>query len=277
MELAGVKYLYTDASSPAHVVMNGYAQGSFTFSVNELQGDTPVASATFKDIPTSPQTKVTIDTISDISTLSPMHIDLNGDGVVDYNVAPKPNDTVTLDTTPPEIQLTFSTSTNALVFTATDDSGSATVTASTSYPMLKKNQKGTSTTTLTALDTTGNTTILTLTQPFPQKERRINISVLSVSYNGVVTNIASTTAKYKWNQKTDSTYKLFASFIQTPSTSTESHFRPKKNLTIIMTKPTDFDDTDDDGDADVRPTRQKLPGLIIPSLITQKGSVYVSN
>ena len=51
----------------------------------------------------------------------------------------------------------------------------------------------------------------------------------------------------------------FHSHIQTFATSTESHYRPKKNQTIIMTKSRDFDDDDSD-DVDSRPIKRKLPG-----------------
>lgn len=87
-EVAGVKYLYTDASSNAHIVMNGYDTGTFTFSVEQLQGDTPETFTTFKDIPATPHTKATMDVQSDITSLSPFHVDENGDGTI-INLTPK--------------------------------------------------------------------------------------------------------------------------------------------------------------------------------------------
>lgn len=274
MEFGDIKYLFTDASSSAHIQMSGYATSTFTFNVDQLQGDTLLASTTFKDIPVTPTTQVSLDVVSDISTLSPMHIDL-GDGVV-HAITPKLNDVTTLDLTSPEISLAFSTSTNALMTTATDDSGIPTVTSTTTYPVLKKSQSGIATTTLTAVDSSGNTTVFVYTFKYPTKERRIAVTPMSVSYNGRMTKLPNTTAKYKWNLGVDPGHKMFASYIQTISTSTETHFRPKKNVTIIMTKPLDLDDADTDDDADTRATRLKLPGLVIPSLSTQKGKILVS-
>ena len=66
---------------------------------------------------------------------------------------------------------------------------------------------------------------------------------------------------------------MFAAYITNTSTSTESHYRPKKNQTMLMTRPVDLDDEGDDNDADNRATKLKLPGLIIPYLTTQKGII----
>ncbi len=274
MELGDVKYIFTDTSNPTHIQMSGYATSTFTFNVDQLQGDILTASTTFKDIPVTPSTQVNLDVVSDISTLSPMHIDL-GDGVV-HSITPKPGDIATLDLTPPEITLAFSTSTNSLVSTATDDSGKATLTSATAYPTLKKNQTGTVTTTLTATDPSGNSTILIYTFKYPTKDRRVVITPVSISYNGKIVKLSSTSLKYKWNLATDGSYKMFASYIQTTSTSTESHFRPKKKVTIIMTKPADIDDGDEDDDADARKIRQKVAGLVLPYIKTSNGKIITN-
>ena len=93
-ELGDVKYLFTDATSPAHIKMTGYDSGVFTLNVDQLLGDTLLASTTFKDIPVTPTTNVNMDIVSDISTLSPMNVDL-GNGIT-YSLLPKANDVVTI-------------------------------------------------------------------------------------------------------------------------------------------------------------------------------------
>ena len=95
-EFGDVKYLFTDASSSAHIMMRGYATSTFTFQVEQLVGNTRVASTTWQDMPVSPSTSVGIDVQSDIATLSSLRIDKNGDGIADYILAPKANDIVTL-------------------------------------------------------------------------------------------------------------------------------------------------------------------------------------
>jgi len=99
-EFGDVKYLFTDATSSLHIIMNGYATSTFTFEEDELQGDALIASSTWQDMPVTPATKVTLDTQSDISTLAPLRIDKNGDGAVDYTVAPILDGTVTLPKAP---------------------------------------------------------------------------------------------------------------------------------------------------------------------------------
>ena len=92
------KYIFTDAGTPNRIFMDGYANGTFTFNIQELEGDTLIASTTFKDIPTTSYTKVTLDIQDDINTVSPMLVDLDGDGDTDYDLEPKLNGVVTVPT-----------------------------------------------------------------------------------------------------------------------------------------------------------------------------------
>lgn len=44
-----------------------------------------------------------------------------------------------------------------------------------------------------------------------------------------------------------------------------------------MTKPADLDDRGDDGDdVDVRPTRKKLQGMVVPGFMTNNGVINVN-
>ncbi len=95
-QIGEVKYLFTDASSTGHIIMDGYATGTFTFAVEELQGDILIASTTWKDIPTTPNTRVNVSIESDITTISPMQIDRDGNGVMDFSLPPQPNGVVTM-------------------------------------------------------------------------------------------------------------------------------------------------------------------------------------
>jgi pimeloyl-ACP methyl ester carboxylesterase len=277
MEFGEVKYIFTDASTTARIVMDGYAPGTFTFNVDQYEGDNLTASTTFKDIPTTENTIVSLDVQSDITTLSPMSIDKNGDGIVDTSIAPKLNDTVTLDTTPPEIRITFATSTHSLAFISIDDMGTTTITSTTTYPALKKHQKearGIATTTVTVRDLAGNTTVLVYTEKLPSPDKRDTISLEEIAYNGATTTLSGTSVSYKWRTDKNGSYKLFASYIKTIATSTESHYRPKKDLTVIMTKPKDIDDSEED-DSDIRPIKQTLSGMVIPYIRTEEGRVII--
>lgn len=277
-EFGNVKYIFTDADASAHITMQGYAPGTFTFTVDEYQGDTRMASTTFQDIPTTASTTVSLDIQAGITTLSPMRIDENGDGVIDHALVPKQDGVVILDVTPPEISIVFATSTNALAFIATDDSGAATLAATTTYPSAKKKEKephGIATTTVTARDESGNTTVLVYTQRLPSPEKRDTITLQSLAYDGATTTIVNTALSYKWRQNKAGAYTIFASRLTTGATTTEFQYRPKKNQTIIMTKPHDLDDDDSDDDVDSRPVRQVLPGMIIPYLKTEEGGMVI--
>jgi len=279
MEFGDVKYIFTDASSAAHIAMNGYAPGTFTFNADQYVGDTLIASTTFKDIPTTASTTVSLMVQSTVSTLSPMSIDNNGDGTPDAVIVPKLGGIVTLDTTPPEFRIGFATSTNALLISAIDDMGTTTIFATTSYPALKKGQKdykGVATTTLTARDVAGNTSSLIYTEMLPSPVQRDTISLQALAYNGATSTLVNTSISYKWRVNGNGSYKLFASFIHTAATSTESHFRPVKNTTIIMTKPIDLDDADTDDDVDIRPTKTKVSGLVVPYMRTEKGNLIIN-
>ena len=100
MQFGETKYLFTDQEIPVHIVMEGYDNGTFTFEVQELHGDTVQTSTTWQDMPVTPDTEVAIDQQGDFSTLSALEIDKNGDGIVDYNLPPDPDGVVLLPKAP---------------------------------------------------------------------------------------------------------------------------------------------------------------------------------
>lgn len=104
---------------------------------------------------------------------------------------------------------------------------------------------------------------------------RISIELESLVYDGVSASLPKTTLDYKWMQRlrySTNGYALFASHIRTGTRKLESHYLPKKNETLIMEKPRELADLGDD-DADRRPVRKRLSGMIVPGLLTEKGSV----
>lgn len=279
-EFGHVKYISVPASTTPHLVLSGYASGGFTLKIEEAEGDLVTASTTFADIPSGTSTLVTMDfPTGTISGASPLSVDKDGNGITDFFLRPKVGETVTMDITAPEAIIAFSTSTKVLSITGVDDRGITSLTSTTTYPTRKKNQKeykGSATTTVTIADESGNTTLLVYTEELPSPDNRDVISLVSVSYNGMAQYLGNTLIKYKWNTNSQNEYTTLASFIRTMSTSTESHFRPKQSSTILMTKPIELDDSDIDTDAvDVRPTKLKLPGMIVPRVETRNGGVLI--
>ncbi len=89
-QFGDVKYLFVNSNSTLHIVMTGYATSTFTFEADELLGDNLIATTTWKNMPTTPNTLVTIDTAMN-PTQNSLNIDTNGDSVPDFIVPPVPN------------------------------------------------------------------------------------------------------------------------------------------------------------------------------------------
>lgn len=129
-QIGDVKYIFSDEDSVGKIVMNGYDTGTFTFSVDEFQGDTLLGNITFKDMPTTPETEATIDIASNLASASSLNIDKNGDGTPDFSLQPKIGEIVTLDSISPTTEISIDsekgtnnwhTSDAKITLTATDN------------------------------------------------------------------------------------------------------------------------------------------------------------
>lgn len=263
-EVAGVKYLYTDASSRATIAMRGYAPGTFTFKVDELAGDIPVTSATFQDVPTTVNTIVSMSVGSDITTLSPMLVDENGNGVADYTLVPKLGGTVTPDTTPPEARIAFSTSTRSIVITGTDTQGTATQATSPLFRQdciqYKKDARGRSMTDCavyrqvkignltTITDQSGNTLALSTSVAPSGLFSDGHLTTLTLSSLKYSTHIAPPTASgqatttfnppvtlnYAYQTDRKGRVTQFNARVTTPATTTYALYMSQSNQTLVI-------------------------------------------
>jgi len=164
---------------------------------------------------------------------------------------------IKIDKTAPEAKFIFDPVGQSLNIIGTDNLSTTTVQTTATSSLIT--------------DQAGHTLQIFFTQPKP-KDRRINLSISSLKYDGLsATSYA--VLKYKWKTDKSSIYSLFAAYEKTATSSLEAHYRPKKGNTIIMQAPQDFDDSDHDDDADSRPLKQALPGLVIPFLKTNGGAV----
>ena len=91
-----VKYIFSDVGAKFHIVMKGYATGTFTLEVEQLQGDVSVGKIVYKDMPTTDKTDVSIDISENIDGAGNLSIDEDGDGTVDYRIRPEKGKSVTL-------------------------------------------------------------------------------------------------------------------------------------------------------------------------------------
>src|SRR3989344_4451071 len=121
-----VQYISVPASTNSHLIMDGYEDGSFTFDIEETQGDTVLATTVFSGIPSFENTKVTMDIPQDggIEGASDLRMDVQGDGTVDVKLEPKPGGVVVLlmplTVTAEDKKITLGEPTPPLTFSITD-------------------------------------------------------------------------------------------------------------------------------------------------------------
>ena len=164
---------------------------------------------------------------------------------------------IKIDHTPPEATIAFDSSTKKLKIAGIDSLSTTTVLTTSTSSLVT--------------DEAGNT-LKILFAPAKQKDGRIALTINSLLYNGVAKALSNIVLKYKWGLK-NSAFTMFAEFVQSGATSTEGHYRPKKNITLVMSKPQDLNDQENDDDSDTRPVRQVLPGMVVVGLRTNNGTI----
>ena len=80
-----VQYIFSDGSTAINIVLNGQGTGVATFDIEEMLGNTSVASTTFVNIAVEPQTIVSMSMSAGgtISGASNLEVDEDGDGEAD--------------------------------------------------------------------------------------------------------------------------------------------------------------------------------------------------
>jgi hypothetical protein len=264
-EIGDTKYIIAPADIAHHLVLQGYASGSFSLDIQKQTGDTVTASTTFSAIPSSTSTVVTLDVPanSDIvspNALSPLKIDFNGDNIVDVSMIAKPNQETVYDVTPPDVVISFDKEQKKLTIIGKDNFSSTMVVTT------EKSSKIT--------DEAGNTTELIFSK-YKVKKNKIELVISSIKQNGATISNSPIPLSYKWNieGKKKPVFKTLASYVKTQTETIETHYRPKKNQTIIMTKPKVLDDEDDCNDIDQRPTKEKLTGVHTVELRVENGTI----
>jgi pimeloyl-ACP methyl ester carboxylesterase len=269
VEVGDSKEIIADAELAQHLMLIGYASGSFSLGIEKLEGDTIIASTTYSAIPSSTSTVVTLDLPPNVNlgvqgTSSPLKIDFNGDGVVDTQIIARLNQETVYDATPPEVELSFDLSKQTLSIAGNDSVSSTTVATTSTF--------------IKVTDVAGNSTELLLTK-YKVKPKKIELVISGIKQNGVIISTSTIPLTYKWNILTvgaSTTIKTLASYTKTATSSVETHYRPKKSLTIVMTSPLDLDDNDDGDEIDQRANKEKLLGLRLIKLNTAGGKTYVN-
>jgi pimeloyl-ACP methyl ester carboxylesterase len=225
------------------LVLNGKGEGSFTLEIQEVQEDIVIATTTFSGIPSSPNTKVTMEfPDGTIQNASVLEIDENGDGMVDFSYTPKLGQIVTPDMTPPEAKISVDSATKDLLIEGIDENPTT----------VSKNGN-----TYTITDSSGNKTTLFFQKTFASK--RLTFARLTgVQYgNDPKISLPSSSFIYLWNPTLVSqTVAVKKDFI------IEAMYDKKKNQTTVFLKK-----------KGEKVQKQTFVGLKVVKLVVNKGVV----
>ena len=102
MTFGEVKYVSIPSTANVRLFLDGYEEGSFTLEVETVSGDTVLSSSSFAGIPSNENTTATMNISAggEISNLSPLLVDENGDGILEFTLSPKAGETVLPDLSP---------------------------------------------------------------------------------------------------------------------------------------------------------------------------------
>jgi len=128
------------------------------------------------------------------------------------------------------------------------------------------------TTTLT--DEAGHTTVIILEGEASEKNH-LKWTVQSLSYDDISTEVRDTKMQYEWQKNWRGQYLKIDTHFQIPEMNLNSRYSQKKNETQITTEIRDSENEDEEHD-DKQKMREKMTGMIIPSMITEKGMVKIN-
>lgn len=253
-----VQVLTVPKSTPVTLNLDGYAAGSFTLDMQEIDGINAVtASSTFSAIPSATSTKATMAfTDGTIQNASPLLLDYDGNGITDFSLNSKIGKTVVFDIMPPEAVVTFDPISQKLKIIGTDNLSNTTV--------------STAATGTTIADEAGNT-LQILFKKLKQGKHELKLEVETLIYNGISTNTLSKTAlQYAWS--TDKTGKLkeLEEKATVGALKIEGHYDAKKNVTKIEER------IDSGEDKDEEENKKTLSGVVIIRLLTDNGKIGMS-
>ncbi|MBI2439737.1 MAG: hypothetical protein HYV45_04025, partial [Candidatus Moranbacteria bacterium] len=198
---------------------------------------------------------------------------------------------IKIDKTAPEAKISFNKETQKLDISGTDNLSDTSVTIlekqeliSTSKKTKKikdwfkkwqnKHKKNLPDSLAIITDQAGHTTSLSF-EKTKDRDGFIFVRLLSIGYDGEETDIKDTNAQYKWKIDKQGNYRFFASSLKAGETRLESRYFPKKDETRIMEKPQDLGDDDWDDEDETKPAKQKLSGMVVPYMESEKGEIGI--
>ncbi|MCR4306713.1 MAG: right-handed parallel beta-helix repeat-containing protein [Candidatus Yonathbacteria bacterium] len=257
-----VQVLKVPKGIPITLNLEGYATGSFTLDLEEINGNnTILASSTLSAIPSATSTTATMAfTDGTLQNASSLLLDYDGNGTTDFTLKSKIGETIVFDITPPEALISFSPNTQKLTILGIDETSSTTVSTTATRSLIT--------------DEAGNTLEI-MFKKLKQEKHEIKLEIQGISYNGVPVEISKTALQYEWSVDKQGNLKEFEQKMTIGDSKIEAHYDAKKNVTKIKKKLEEREDDNSDDD-DKEETKESLPGLVIINLTTDKGRVEVS-
>ena len=253
-----VQVLSVPQNTSLTLSLDGYAPGSFTLDIEEVDGsNTIIASSTLSAIPSTADTKASmIFTDGTLQNASPLLVDYDGNGVADMSLKSKIGKEVVFDTTPPEATLSFNPVSQKLEIVGTDNLSRTTVLTTATSSLIT--------------DEAGNT-LQIIFKKLKQKGKEIKVEIQELRYNGVSTGETSKTVlQYEWSIDRDGKIKVLEEEVTTGPEAVQGHYSAKKNVTKIEEK------TKGRGERGEKEKKKTLPGLVIIGLATDGGKVYTN-
>lgn len=251
-----VQVLTVPKNTPITLNLDGYATGSFTLDIQEIDGNNAVtASSTFSAIPSATSTKATmVFTDGTIQNASPLLLDYDGNSITDFSLNPKIGKTVVFDITPPEAAITFDPVSQELKIIGVDNLSSTTIlTAATST---------------TISDEAGNTLQIVF-KKFKQEKKELKLEIQELRYSGMpAIEISKTVLQYEWSTDKTGFLKELEEKATVGALEIEGHYSAEKNVTKIEEKI--------EGGEDEKESKKILPGLVPFKFSTDKGKVEIS-
>jgi len=248
-----VQVLTVPKGTPITLHLDGYATGSFTLDMEEIDGDNTVtASSTLSAVPSATSTKATMAFVGGtLQNASPLLLDYDGNGATDFTIRPTVGKTTVFDVTPPEARISFSTTTRKLLIEGINEtSGTTVLTTSTS----------------TAITDEAGNTLEIIFSKFKQEKNKLKLELQTLIQNGVSTSATTkTTLQYEWSTDKLGNIKELEQKATVGTVKIEAHYDAKKNVTRIERKWKNNE----------KETKEVLLGLKVLNLVTDKGRVSV--
>lgn len=194
-------------------------------------------------------------------------------------------ETIKIDRVAPEGKITFNTTTQKLDIIGIDNLGKNVAVTVTELPIVfvgprlrdhhdrsHEEHRGKKRFQAQLTDEAGHVTDIVFSRE-TQERNELAVKLLSVAYDDVPTRIMGTEAQYEWQINRFKKYQKFEAELKTATHRLESRYMPKKNETWIREQRKDDDEDEKKHGHD--PEWQKLPGLVVPYLMTTHGEAEV--